>query len=327
MDRLDIRIVRELMQAHTLWPARPGLISSYRYIARQLGVSPGTVRNRIREMLRTGFLQGTIVFANPSLLGLLSGSYAIEVPSDHPKAEVVDRLGRIERVVFFEDFRGPLLGIGLVYEDERTLERLLARIRRVSGAAHGMFSRVEQPPSAASLLSAPEWELVVRLMQGPFRTYSQLARELRTSVRTLKRRLAKLVRAGAVLTFPRLDYRALSGGVTVGMLVDFAEPPARAAAEARTLHLVEDRMTYLGAWESFQFYRLILPNVALATDLARDVERIPGVRSVRVELVNALVYRLDVLRPFAERRAAALAARKEPPVVAVVRARRRAAAS
>lgn len=313
MDRLDIRILRELAQSHTLWPARPGLVSSYRSMARQLGVSPGTVRNRIREMVRTGFLQGISVYANPNLLGLRSGSYAVEVSPALARSEVLRRVAQVQGVVFLENFLGTLLGVGLTYEDDRTLEEKLTRIDRIARSARGVFSRVEHPPSAVTL-NASEWALVVRLMQGSFASYHQLAQESRVPVRTLKRRVAKLLRANAILTFPRTDYRALTGGVSTDLLVAFTDRHAKAAAGSRILHLVEDWMTFAGVWEEFDVYRLILPNVAKASDLAEAIRRIETVRSVRVEFVVGLIDHLDALRPYVERRMAVPRPRPRPTV-------------
>jgi DNA-binding Lrp family transcriptional regulator len=300
LDRLDIRIVRELSQSHTVWPARPGLIASYRQIARALGVSPGTVRTRVGRLIRSRFLNGITVYANPNLLGLMGGSYAVEVSPSLRKSEVMDRIAQIEGVVFFENFRGDLLGIGLTYEDEGVLEQKLSRIDEVARSNRGMFTRMTHPPCTARL-TQPEWKLVSRLMAGSFHTYAHLAGDLGISVRTLKRRLARLDRSGAVLTFPKMDFRALAGGVATDLLVSFDDQPSKAEAQAKVQRLVEDWMIFAGVGETFEFYRLILPNVSRATELADQVGRLPGVRYVRVEFVDALVDRLGSLRQYVDR--------------------------
>ena len=301
MDRLDIRILRELTQAHTVWPARPGFVPSYRFVARRIGASPGTVRNRVREMIRTGFLLRISAYANPNLLGLGSGSYAVEVSSGRSKADVMEKIAQLGGVVFFEDFRGPLLGMALTFSDSRDLERKLARIDQISGSSRGLFSRVEHPP-APGRLTRSEWALVGRLMAGNFRTYEQLAREFRVSSRTIKRRLARLAENGAILTFPRMDYRALVGGVTAELIVAFEDRATKAEAEGRILHLLDDWMIYAGVWEEFEIFRLILPNVSKASEVAERVGHLDGIRFARVEFVERLVDHLDALRPFVEQR-------------------------
>ncbi|HEV2317472.1 MAG TPA: hypothetical protein VGV89_07865 [Thermoplasmata archaeon] len=295
MDRLDIRILRELFQGQTIWPARPGLLASYRQVARSLGASPGTVRNRIQRWIRSGFLQGHAVYVNPKLLGLLSGSYAIEVSPALRKRDVIEALGELDGVVFFENFRGNLLGLGVTYRDEASLAVLLDRVDQIARSERGVFSRVQHPPLAI-VLTRPEWALISRLMSGDFQTYPQLARELRISVRTLKRRAARLARSGAVLSYPRIDYRALEGGVTAELLLSFASPDTRPSAERTVRERLDDWSIFAGVWEEFDIFRLILPNVTIASELAEEVGRIEGVRFARLEFVDGLIDRFEKLR-------------------------------
>jgi len=296
LDRLDVRILRELYQAHTAWPARPGLATPYRAIARRLDAAPGTVRNRLQRMLRSGFLRGISLYPNPNLLGLRTGSYAIEVPSPTEKESVVERLTRAEGVMFVENFRGPLIGLAVIYRDEPALRRCLARLDRMSGSRRGVFSAVPHPP-ALRPLSPTEWAVVSRLMDAPTASYLSLSRDLGVSGRTLRRRLRGLVEAGAVLTVPRIDYRSLSGAVAADLIVSFGDPTLRADAERRIRSLLDDRMTYAGGWEGFNIYRLLLPNVALLGELDRRVREVPGVRFVRGELVIELIDCSRKLRP------------------------------
>jgi DNA-binding Lrp family transcriptional regulator len=295
LDRLDIRIVRELTQSRTVWPAKPGLIASYRQIARTMGVSPGTVRNRVGQLTRSGVLRGFAVYANLNLLGLRAGSYAVEVSPSLRKSEVLARLARVDGLVFFENFRGSLLGIGIAYAPDQDVGDTLARIDAVAQSPRGMFSRVNHPPCSVALTQA-EWKLVSRLMAGGFRTYGQLARELRTSVRTLKRRLARLDRSAALLSFPQLDYAAITGVVAAGLLVTFREGPAKEGARGRVRQLLDDWTTFVGGWEDFEFYRLFLPNVAKATEVGETIRAIPGVGLVRLEFVEGLIDQLHTLK-------------------------------
>jgi DNA-binding Lrp family transcriptional regulator len=299
MDKIDIHIVRELTQSRTVWPARPGLIASYRHVARTLGVSPGTVRNRVQQLVRSGFLRGISVYANLNLLGLRSGSYAVEVDPSLRKSEVIDRLSRIEGLVFFENFRGGLLGIGIAYDPGQDVEALLNRIDRVAGASRGMFSRVTHPPCTATL-TQPEWRLLSRLMSGGFRTYGVLAKEMGVSTRTLKRQLAKLDRSGALLTFPRLDYSAIGGAVATGLLVSFVPGPSSEDSKAEVRRLLDDWTSFVGGWEEFEFYRLFLPNVTKATEVMETVRRVPGVAFARIEFVDGLIDRLETLRSYVD---------------------------
>jgi DNA-binding Lrp family transcriptional regulator len=300
VDRLDVRILRELIQAHTVWPARPGFVAPYRAIARRIGAPAGTVRHRLSELTRRGFLRGFSIYPNPYVLGLQSGSYALVCGPTVERETLIERLAKLDGLVFFENFRGPLLGIGIAYADERDLTRKLDRIDRLAGAAgRGLFARVAHPPLRAPLRAA-EWALLVRLLAGPFSSFAALASEQRTSVRTLKRRLAVLEESGAVLSFPRIDFRSIPHGVTAELLVTFVPGPERAIAERAILERLDEWLLFAGIWEDFDAYRLILPNVPTLDRLSAEVGKIPGVRSSRAELVDALVENMARFRPRVE---------------------------
>lgn len=305
MDRLDILILRELAQGGELWPARPGSIPSYRQLARKVQASPGTVRNRVRRMIQSGFMHGVLFYPNPTLLGFLGGSYAIELPHPEEKPRILARVAAVDGVIFLENFRGALLGIGLTYADDRALEPTLRRIDRAAGTGPGMFTPVAHPPCPASL-SRPDWQLAVRLMAGGLPSYSHAAGDLGVSLRTLKRRMKRLMASGALLSFPRLDYRALHSGVTAELLVAFDGAEREEEAKARISAHIGDFTFFTGAWDRFRIYRLILPNIARATTLGEAVRRIPGLAFARMELVDSLEYHLDALLPHARRRLEAL---------------------
>ncbi|MCI4363256.1 MAG: winged helix-turn-helix transcriptional regulator [Thermoplasmata archaeon] len=305
MDRLDIRILRELYQAHTVWPARPGVIASYREVARRLEANPGTVRNRIARMIKTGFLRGVMFYINPSLLGLHGCSYAVELAPGTAKPEVLRRVVAVEGVVFLENFRGPLLGLGIVYDTEASMRATMAKVDRIAGGAGGICTLVEHPPAPNSL-SRPEWTLALRLMSGNVRSFRQLADEMRMPVRTLRRRLEKLGETGALLTFPELDYRAVSGSFGAELVVGLGDPALRAEAESRIMVIAGDWTTFVGAWAKFNVYRMFLPRVGLVNEMAEEIGRIPGVLFARAELVDGLEDHLDKIARYAEQALAAV---------------------
>ncbi|HYA70411.1 MAG TPA: AsnC family transcriptional regulator [Thermoplasmata archaeon] len=314
MDDLDVQILRELNQASGVLPGRPGFRASYREIARAVSVSPGTARNRINRLYASGVLTGSSVYANPSVLGLEAGAYAVEVSHSHRKRDVINRLRALEGVYFIQNFRGTLVGVAFVYPDTVAREQTLESILGITGASGGFFSVVPYPPCHETL-SPPEWKLVSRLVQGSFARYADLARELGVSVRTIKRRVSKLVRSHAVLCVATLDYRALSGCVPTDLIVAFSSPAARHEAERRILALVRDRMIFAGVWTDIGLYSLVLPKVSMASQIAEDVARIPGVGMSRVEIVEEHIDQVGSLRKYVDRKwAESLPTRARVPV-------------
>ena len=285
LDKLDITILRELTQAQTVLPGRPGLSSSYREVARKIGFSAGTVRNRINSMYSSGVLIGSSVYPNPNFLGLKAGAFAIDSSPLVSKSDVVDGIRSIDGVYFIQNFHGAYIGIAFVYQDEESLSNKLASFRKATGAEDGMFTRVVYPP-CRDTLTVPEWKLVASLTRGRFQNYDKLARELNISVRTLKRRLSRITAVGAILSVPNMDYTAISGGVPADLIVSFADLNTRSETERRIIEVVKDYTIYAGVWESFGMYSMILPKVVTATQIANKVRRAPGVKMARVEIVD-----------------------------------------
>ncbi len=302
MDKLDITILRELTQAQTVLPGRPGLISSYRELARKIGFSAGTVRNRINGMYSSGVLIGSSVYPNPNFLGLKAGAFAIESSPLLSKSDVVDGIRSVDGVYFIQNFHGTYLGIAFVYQDEESLASKLASFRKATGAEEGMFSRVFYPP-CRDTLTVPEWKLIASLSRGHFQSYEKLARELNISVRTLKRRLSRITAVGAILSVPNMDYTAISGGVPADLIVSFADSKARSEIESRIIEVVKEYTIYAGVWESFGMYSMILPKVVTATLLANKVRRTPGVKMARVEIVDEHFDRSIAMADYAEKHA------------------------
>src|SRR5579862_4891774 len=133
MDALDIAILRELSQSNTMLPGRVGLEASYWEMARKIGYSRGTVRNRVKKLYASGVLRGSSVYLNPSLLGLSGASFAFDVSPSRQKSEVIEQLKLIDSIHTVHNFRGSLIGIHLVYENEADLKKQIEKLHEVSG--------------------------------------------------------------------------------------------------------------------------------------------------------------------------------------------------
>src|SRR5579872_3655019 len=241
MDRFDVEIIRELSQAQVTMPARVGLRSSYREMAKKIGISAGTVRNRVEKMYATGVLGGSSVYPNPTLLGLKGGSFAVDVSPRLAKSEVLSSLKSISDILFIHNFRGSLVGMLFLYKSE-SLDEIIERFKAVSDAKAVFFSRVEFPPCKLNLDNF-DLHLILQLSRG-FRSYAQLSRSLDTSIRTIKRRLSRLKAEGAILSSPTLDYKAISGGAAADLIVAYQH--SKVETEKKILEIIGEYMIFAG---------------------------------------------------------------------------------
>jgi DNA-binding Lrp family transcriptional regulator len=279
-DLVDVRILRQLVQGSTLLAGRPGLPASYRELSRRVGTNRGTVRNRLARMYRSNVLSGSTNFPNPRLVGLRVAAYAFDVGSRRPKEETVRRLLQLDGVLFLHNHHGPGIGIVVVYEAGTDPAEPIARVDRVAEAVLWRVAEIDYPiPPEA--LSASDRAFVGRLTRGGFRSYRELADDTGLSVRTVKRKFARLVAGHAVFSIPTLNYPAIRGAVPADIQVAYTSPAARAQFEPEVVRLLEDRCVFIGQWTTFSLYSMVLPNVGRLTDLTDRLRALSGVDSVR----------------------------------------------
>lgn len=279
-DLLDVRILRQLVQRSTLLAGHPGLPSSYREIARTLKVNRGTVRNRVVRLYRSNVLTGSTTFPNPELLGLRVVAYAFDVGSSRPKPDVVRRLLQLDGVLYLHNHHGSGVGMVVARESGAALRDAVAQVDRVAEAIPWRIAEIVYP-SVREVLSASDYALVERLARGGFRTYQELAVDTGVSVRTIKRKLARLITGHAMFTMPALNYPAIRGAVPADMQIAYASPAARAQCEPDVFQLLGDYSVFIGPWTTYSLYSMILPNVGRLTELTGRVRVLPGVDSVR----------------------------------------------
>lgn len=287
MDKLDIAIVRELAQEGFVYLPR-GEGPSLRAISRKLSLSEGAVRGRIAKLRASNFLGSPRIIPNPSLLGLEQWAYLGSVSPSLSKDDVVRQVCAVEGIFLVANFHSRALGV--VFSSDRAGSPREKRILldRMTGGGCVFLEPLSLPPVTCSL-SRVDWRLIGLLARhGPL-TQAKLARELGLSVRTVKRRLLKLVESWAFVSFPRLNFRAIRGGAAACLMCRVSSGRQANEVRARILNLVQDHVLYLGQWGAIIQTMLILPNTSTATALARAAKLVDGVDAVMVELVDELI--------------------------------------
>lgn len=310
MDKIDIAILREMSQSQTMHPAKMDLPSSYREIAKRIGCSAGTVRNRVSKLYASGVLTGSSVYINPTILGLKGAAYACDVSQRIGKDSVVERLKKDGSILFIHNFRGSLVGISFVYRDghAETVERFL----EACGAQSGSLSRIDYPSCRISI-GNQEWQIIESLSSGLFQSYSRLAGELKISVRTLLRRLSKLRTNGAILSAPSLNYKAIRGGLATDIIVAFTTRESKLELKERIMQLVGEYAVFVGDGTDYVVYNLILPSVTTANELVTSFRSMDGVKMVRAELVEEHIDLTSNLRSYLKPAARSNRSEDSPP--------------
>ena len=289
MDRLDLRILRELIQGQATSPLDPNFRKSYRTIARVVGVDEHTVRNRVKRFHETGFIQDWRCVVNPRLGGAGAVAAWFDVPPGIPKGDLVEQLRLVPDVYLVVRFLGSLMSVVFLVRTEASARSRLELLRRMSKAERVNAGRDPFPP-CGDALSEADRKILQSLSRHPRRPYAAISKDVGLSSRTVKRKLDRLSQQGVVFAFPSLNPKALTGSAMAAVMVTY--PSDRKEALDREIAIRLD--PYL--WHVFHMFpfepgdvvpchfNVMLPNPAVIAEIRRWLRRLEGLGSARVEL-------------------------------------------
>jgi DNA-binding Lrp family transcriptional regulator len=301
LDELDIRIQRELTQGTQVGLAWGEINPSYRLLGKRLGVSRETIRKRVEEMSRSGFLRVFPVQVNPALLGLRMGALSVETPGGGSRVELRDKLALIDGMLIIADHVGGLLGLIFYYEDERSLEKKIQLISRICSATRYKFTSIPYPRCSVALTPG-DWKIVAALQRRRVRRPTEIARELGISTRTLKRRTKRMIDGMAISTILSNDARALKGAVIGNLHVEHSPEQDRGETDRGLVRELDGRLMYVGLWTEFSLFTVILPSIPAASELLEKVRRTRGVATARLDLIEERIEVYSTLRERVEKK-------------------------
>ncbi len=286
MDRLDIRILRELMQGEPLlliWPARARARPALKLVGKKLGVAESTVRSRLEKLSRL-VSEGTLL-VNPSLLRERHGILAFDVPGFARKQMVIDELKLIEGMFIVLDFVGPGVFAAFFYSDEPSLNKKISLIADISGCGNNKtFSNVLFP-KCDQRLSRTDLQIIASRLADMNKSGGEIAQELRISSRTVKRRFAKMAQEGAISPVLSVNVSGLKDCVYCILMVTCKKGDSRAATEAKILSMVDDYLIFYGHFETFTDFDMIVPSLPIGEKIQDRVRTLKDVETARIEFI------------------------------------------
>jgi len=156
-------------------------------------------------------------------------------------------------------------------------------ISTVAGARSAKLTRVPFPKSTVSL-SKPDWRIISRLQRNVDKSLKEISEELQISTRTVKRRMARLVKNSVIFTLASANVSAIRGAVMADLVVEYDSPDVRPQVDKMLLERLEPYST--GPWESYGLFALILPSISEFREILETVRGFEGIRSAMLELVE-----------------------------------------
>ncbi len=294
MESLDVRLLRAqfLDEAYTIRGIHPR--NSAVGLARRVGASRITIRRRLARWRTEGFWNGIVTFPNPEALGARFQLQPLLLESDRDQYRLETAIREtLEPLLTFQI--GGFYGALTLTESPQNAARRQRTLEKASGC------RVITPPFDIPFpksevdLTARDWKILRSFRRSRELDWARTAEEAGMTLRSLERRVDRLMGANALFFQPLLDFRRLPASVAwVSLLYGTEIDPRRFWSQLTQSHPdvlgidpavpVEIFLPASGRPPSGGAVSFFLPvaSGSSADQVRRELSSLPGVVEVQV---------------------------------------------
>ena len=276
--------MRELWGSPDIWNTK----KSYIEIAAKLGVDEETVRNRVKHLRDVGFLLGYRVVPNPTLLGRVFASLRIEFRDRESKQAAIPRLAQMDGVINIGSAYDTSLLVTVLADQDQDFPKLIVGL--------GVDGEVSLVPglglrTTSFRMTKLDWEIVRLLLRDAERKLNEIAKQLKVSTRTVKRRLNMMMKEGAIFTMPVVDLRKTEG-ISYQLRVQI-EQGKKLEVEKSVVAKIGNVVFRASDSENGSVFGFTGANVAEGSDILEWVKQQPGVKSGSMTIAERVVQVFD----------------------------------
>lgn len=219
MDQLDLAIFRSLgvlpygQDAGDLSRLNPWVI------AKKVGVDGSTVKLRLKKMKESGFINYFQIYPNFRLLNISGAAYLFDVADIAEKDEVIRKVSLVDGITEIHNFIGPTLCIDFTFLEESDEARKLELLKGLTGCSSPEKYYERVMPAAGITLSDTDWKIIRALRYNAFRPLSEVAAELRVTLKTVRRRFERMARNNAIIVVPVVNPAQIANVITYTVLL------------------------------------------------------------------------------------------------------------
>jgi DNA-binding Lrp family transcriptional regulator len=276
--------MRELWGSPDIW----NTMKSYVEIAAKLGVDEETVRNRVKHLSDSGFLLGYRLVPNPNLFGRTFASLRIEFKDRESKQAAIPLLSKVEGVMNIGSTYDKSVLVTLFADEDQDFSKLLIAL--------GVEGEISPVPGLGLRttnfrMTGLDWEIVSLLLRDAERKLDEIAKQLKVSTRTVKRRLNMMMKENAIFTMPMVDLRKTEG-ISYQLRV-VSEQGKKSEVEKSVVAKIGDVVFRASDSQNGSVFGFTGANVAQGNDILEWVKQQPGVRSVTMTITERVVQVFD----------------------------------
>lgn len=292
MDWLDVRILRA-MGIRPFGRARGADAIRAPHLARAVGTTVDTVKERVARMERSGVIAGYQVIPNLRHMGLVGEAYLVRGRTDAQKEAILAEASAIPRVLEVHDFLGEPVCVDFAVADAAERSAILARLEAVAGHAPLRFYGREMP-EVPRALTPLDWRILRAMRRDARGSPADVAALVGVSARTVKRRVERMADEGSFFVLPMLDMSKADGLILFTLLLHL-EPDAGPETIRLVLRDLDESLLYSYVPASHEIgsfdMALMAMNAAGIDQLRRRALAVPGVERAEPWLLRGFAYR------------------------------------
>ena len=297
MDNIDTKIVKELLIDFMMPPRNARVRRSFRSIAKSMKLDQHTIRNRIKRLQEQGVIKRWYVAVNPAVFGLKTAYLQFILPANSDKDEIMNRISSsFPNVGFLCNHLEPKLIVILYYKQPSELESDIDKLMKTTKAAY-----VNKMPKLfterGAKLTDSDWKIIKSLLQDPWKPYSAISKELKTSSKTVKRRVEALAKDAAIYLLVDVNMRAVEGIIPADLMVFYRDDIGSTVKERTRLEMGEhlkDQLVFLDPnfAPNMDHFALILSSVSKSQEIQKWANGREGVMQSDISILLDVIPRL-----------------------------------
>jgi len=213
LDDLDIAILKMLTTNSRM---------SDHSMAKRLQVTTNTAKNRIRNLMKEGVLQGFETHLSATFFNATHCWLSAQLYSNEPEGKIVEELGEIDKVSFIMPTTENLMLIAMDFFNSTDLDNTIQQMsgrKGIIGIQTYIYS--SQHLHKKIDISPLDWIIIKSIRFNSRKSPSEIARECGISTRTVNRRLRRLYNGGVIHHIIAFDPMASKGTIVYGIFAEY----------------------------------------------------------------------------------------------------------
>lgn len=308
VDRIDMKIMKEFLTDFIMPPRNAHVRRSFRSLAKSIKIDQHAIRNRIRRLQEQGVIRRWYIAVNPAIFGLKTATLQFFLPDNSDKDEIMQKIcsSSFPNLGFLCNHLEPNMLVILYYRDAKDLDHDIDKLMKITKATY-----VNKMPKLfteyGAKLTESDWKIIGSLQEDPWKPYRAISKELKTSSKTVKRRVEALAKGGAVYLLADVNMRAVEGIILADLFIFYENRSnINSAVKDKTRlqisEYLEDQLVFFDPnfAPDMDHFGLILSSISKSQEIQKWAGGREGVKQSDISILLDVIPRLKLYKELVE---------------------------